>query len=201
MLVVFNLLHALPRYLSFDPALSRTAIDPNFALHYPVLVLHVVTGNLAMVTVFLQILPWLRKRSVRLHRWSGLVYVYGGALPSSLLALILLPYSLAPTGKFGLFSMAIAWIATTIAGYRAQAGHRYRDHRKWMAYSFAISLGTSWGRILSTAMQTIPWFKIETMLFIEMSNWLWVGNVLLAHWWLQRRSRVNRTREALQPDS
>lgn len=200
-LVVFNLLYALPRYLSFDPALSRIAIDQNFALHYPVVVLHVVTGNIAMITVFLQILPWLRQRSVRFHKWSGLVYMYGGVLPSALLALILLPYSLAPTGKVGLFAMAVAWIATTVAGYRAQSGRRYRDHRKWMAYSFAISLGTSWGRVLGTAMQEIPGFKIDPMIFLKASSWLWVGNVLVAHWWLQRRPRRNRAREALQPNT
>jgi len=198
-LVVFNLVHALPRYLSLDPAMSRSAIDPTFALHYPVLVVHVVTGNIAMITVFLQILPWLRQRSVRFHKISGMVYICGGAIPSALLALVLLPYSQAPTGKVGLFAMAVAWIATTVAGFRAQAGHRYPDHRRWMVYSFAIALGTSWGRVLGLAMQEIPGIKIDMMVFIETSSWLWVGNVLVAHWWLQRRSRRNKARASLQP--
>lgn len=200
-LVVFNLLYALPRYLSLDPALSRVAIDPDFPLHYEVIVLHVVTGNIAMVAVFLQILPWLRQRSVRIHRWSGLMYLYGGVFPSSLLALALLPSSLAPTGKVGLAAMSMAWIATSIAGYRAQARHHYRDHRRWMTYSFAIALGTSWGRVLGLGIQAIPWLKIDIMVFIEMVSWLWVGNVLIAHWWLQHRSRVNRARASLRPQS
>lgn len=200
-IVVFNLLYALPRYLSLDPTLSRVGIDPDFPLHHEIIVVHVVTGNIAMVAMFLQILPWLRQRSVRFHRWSGLVYLYGGALPSALLALALLPPSLAPTGKVGLAAMSIAWIATSVAGYRTQARHHYRDHRRWMTYSFAIALGTSWGRTLNLGMQTFPWFKMDIMIFLELVSWLWVVNVLIAHWWLQRRTRLNRARASLRPKS
>lgn len=197
-LVIFNLFYALPRYLSLDPTISLVMIDPGFPLHYPALVLHVVTGNIAMVTVFLQILPWLRRRSVRFHRISGLLYMYGGALPSAVLALVILPYSLAPTGQVGLFSMAIAWIVTTIAGYQAQRRHRYRAHRRWMAYSFAISLGTSWGRVFSLFLPLLAGVEINMVLYIETTSWLWVLNLLIAHFWLQRRAALNRARRTLQ---
>lgn len=188
--VVFNLVYALPRYLKFEPSQARIMLDPTFRYHFAVLVAHVITGNLAMVTLFIQVLPWIRRNYVNVHRISGYVYVFGGALPSALLALVLLPHSIAPVGKVGLATMAVLWIGTTLQGFRMQWLHRYADHRRWMYYSFALALGTSWGRILGTIMQHVPAFHINIMAFLEIANWLgWVFNLLVAQWWLDRTAR------------
>ncbi|GAA0381161.1 DUF2306 domain-containing protein [Microbispora corallina] len=189
-LVVFNLIWALPTYLTFDPALSRIPLSPNFPghLHYPTVVIHAITGNVTMVTGFLQLLPWLRRRSVRFHRVSGWLYVFAGALPAALLGLALLPFSQAPTGRVGLFGMAVAWIVTTVQGYRMQRAHRYAEHRRWMYYSFALALGTSWGRVVVIFMG-ITGVQFDMMLFLEAISWGWVLNVLVAKWLVERRRR------------
>jgi Predicted membrane protein (DUF2306) len=189
-LVVFNLLYALPRYLKLEPSQARIQLDPDFRLHFQVLVAHVLTANIAMVTLFLQLLPWIRQQSPRFHRASGTVYVFAGAVPSALLALLLLPHSLAPTGRVGLTTMSVLWIATSLIGYRMQRLHRYADHRRWMYYSVALALGTSWGRIMAELMMHIPGFTIDIMIFLEISSWLgWIVNLFIAQWWLERTSR------------
>lgn len=186
-LVVFNLLHAFPRYATGDPHQARIPLDQGFPEHYGVLVAHVVLGNLSMVTVFLQLLPGVRRFHPRVHRISGRLYVFAAALPGALLALVLLPFSKAPSGQVGLATMAVLWIATTVAGYVRARQRRFHDHRRWMVYSFALALGTSWGRVLSEAMTYIPGFRIGVLPLLEISSWLgWIVNLLIAHWWLRR---------------
>lgn len=194
-LAVFNLIWALPVYLPLDPALSRIPLSPAFPghLHFPVVVAHALTGNITMVAGVLQLLPWLRRGEARVHRVSGWLYVFAGAIPASLLGIALLPYSQAPTGRVGLFGMAVAWLWTTIAGYRAQRAHRYADHRRWMFYSFALALGTSWGRV-SVILMGVTGVQIDMMIFLETISWGWVLNVLVAKWLADRRRRPARAR-------
>ncbi|HET6705230.1 DUF2306 domain-containing protein [Amycolatopsis sp.] len=196
-LVVFNAIYALPRYLSFDPGQSRIPPDPGFALHYPIVTVHAILGNIAMITLLLQVMPALRGRNRKVHKISGYVYLYAGVLPSALLGLALLPFSLAPTGAFGLFAMSVGWIVVTVIGFRKQSRHRYAEHRRWMYYSFALALGTSWGRVLGLV---LPLFgvqigvQIDIMLFLELSSWLWVLNVLVAQWAWERGVRKKARR-------
>jgi len=186
-IVVFNLIYALPRYLSFDPAQSRTVIDPAFPLHFPVVVLHVVTGNIALVTLFVQLLPWIRRRFPAVHRISGRVYTFAGVVPATLSALVLLPYSTAPMGKLGLATMAVLWLAATLVGLRRARQRRWVDHRRWMLYSFALALGTSWGRVIGQF--AIPGKDMDIAIFFDISSWMgWVVSLVAVHWWLERTS-------------
>ncbi|MDH6124885.1 DUF2306 domain-containing protein [Kitasatospora sp. GP82] len=186
-LVVFNLLYAFPRYLTGGPRQARIPLDPAFPAHYAVLVGHVVFGNISLVTVFLQILPWIRRHYPAVHRMSGRVYIFAGALPGALLALVLVPYSTAPTGKLGLAVMGVLWLTTTVLGFRAVRRRRFVDHRRWMIYSFALALGTSWGRVVAELMPHIPGLRIGIMTFLDLANWAgWVLNLVIAHWWIER---------------
>jgi hypothetical protein len=184
--VIFNLFYALPRYLSFDPARSRVPLSPTFPEHWTILVLHAVTGNIALVTLLIQLTPWVRRNHPKVHRVSGRLYIFAGVLPGAGLAFVLLPYSTAPTGKLGLATMATLWIFTTLMGYRYTLQHRYVEHRRWMLYSFALALGTSWGRVYSQLMQHFPALQFNIMIFLEMSSWLgWIVNLVIAQWWIE----------------
>jgi hypothetical protein len=188
--VVFNLIYALPRYLRFDPKLSRIPLDPAFPEHFGVLVVHVAAGNLALVTMFIQLVPWIRRNHPKIHRISGRVYMIGGVLPTAVLALVLMPYSTAPIGNVGLSTMAVLWLGATAMGYVRIRQYRYLEHRRWMYYSFALALGTSWGRILSVLGQHFPALAINNAdVFLEISGWLgWVVNLALVQIWLEYTS-------------
>jgi len=189
-IVIVNIIYALPRYLSFDPALSRTRIDPSFPLHahFAIVVLHVVAGNIALITMFVQFVPWIRRRHPAIHRISGRIYVFCGAVPASLLAFALLPPSTAPMGKIGLLTMAVLWIVTSLTGWRMARLRRYKQHRRFMVYSFALALGTSWGRIIS--LFATPGMDMDLALFFDISSWAgWVVSLVVAHWWLDRTAR------------
>ncbi|MEZ0115737.1 MFS family permease [Catenulispora sp. EB89] len=193
--VVFNLFYALPRYLQFNPKLSRVPLDPTFFGHgdghFAVVVVHVIAGNLAMVTMFVQLVPWIRRNHPKIHRISGRVYMLGGVLPTAVLALILVPYSTAPIGNVGLVAMAVLWLSTTAMGYVRIRQHRYLEHRRWMYYSFALALGTSWGRVLGELGQHVPALAInDTDIFLEIAGWLgWIVNLALVQIWLEFTSK------------
>jgi hypothetical protein len=194
-LIVFNLLWALPRYIGLDPASSRVPLEPSASHHYGVLVGHIFAGNVALVTVLLQLIPRIRRDYPQVHRASGLTYMVVGVFPSSLLALAILPNSSAPTGQLGLFMMAVLWMLTTAIGFRMQQQRRYAEHRRWMIYSFALALATTWGRLLAYLMETIPGIPLSIMPILEFSNWLtWVVNLIIAWWWVDQRPRNQRAR-------
>ncbi len=190
-LVVFNFVYAMPRYLSLDPSQSRSVLDPSAPAHFGLLVAHVVTGNVAMATVLLQLWPWLRRHYPQVHRASGRVYILAGALPSAALGVFaLIPLRPGPAGSIGLGAMGVLWIVTTVIGWRMARQRRYAEHRRWMIYSFALALGTSWGRIIVVILTAFPSLQVSVDVLIEVANWLgWVVNLLIAHLWIESRAK------------
>lgn len=192
---------SLPPYLTFDPDVSRTPIREDVAGHYPVLWAHIAFGTVALVTACLQLWPRLRQRRPAVHRWSGRIYVFAGVLPSGVLALIVA--ALADTGisaQAANVTLAVLWLATTVAGFRMARQRRFGEHREWMirsvALAFSIVVNRVW-LVLCLAVADPSGFVGKTEMdpavidnAVGAATWLsWVVNLLLAEWWLQRRRR------------
>ncbi|OLE21870.1 MAG: hypothetical protein AUG49_20970 [Catenulispora sp. 13_1_20CM_3_70_7] len=138
--VLFNLLWAFPHYLSTDPNDSRSQLDPNFHPHFGFLIAHVATGNLALVTMMLQIWPHLRRNHPAVHRWVGRVYVFGAVIPTTLIVLFVLIPHRANDGSTGLACGGLALFTT------------YGRIIFWMILHWGLQVnteilveGTSWG--------------------------------------------------------
>lgn len=193
--VVFLAL-SLPPYLAFDPARSR--VPATFALHYPLLVAHVLFGSVALLTCCLQIWPWLRTRHPRFHRITGRVYVLGGVLPAGLLGLTIgARSSFGPLVRVSDVLLATLWLACTFAGLRAARRRRFAEHRTWMIRSFALTTSIMMNRVwavvaaivlvpqLSTTFGNSEAHLIQTI--AALAAWLgWTLNLLAAQWWLDR---------------
>lgn len=198
-LVVFNALYALPRYLTFDESKARIALDPaRTDEHFGFLVVHAVTGNVAMITLLLQMWPWLRRHYPQVHRVSGRVYILAGVLPSAgigVTALLLMRQG--QVDSLGLGTMGVLWIATTVIGWQRARQHRYVEHQRWMVYSFALALGTTWGRIILEFLTAFPKLAVHVnpYMLLDFTSWLgWILNLLAAHLWIE--SRGKRTSKA-----
>jgi Predicted membrane protein (DUF2306) len=200
------ILYAVPPYLTLDPA---TALIPrlrqDLPLHYVMLVGHVWFGALTLVTVCIQIVPWVRKRYPAVHRWSGRVYVFFGVLPSGLFALGITPFSAGPPGNA---IAALLWLAATIAGFRAARQGRLAAHRLWMIYSVALTFQIVWGRVLLLVLPLLGVdFSDEHTLNLALETATWIGfviNLLAAHFWIEytawratRNRRISPTTQAL----
>ncbi|GAA3971133.1 DUF2306 domain-containing protein [Thermobifida alba] len=189
--VLAFLVYSLPPYLTLDPEKSAVPLREGTVLHYPLLVLHIATGTVAMLTMCLQLWPWLRRRHPRVHRVSGRVHVIAGAVPGALLALVLVPYAFPgqPVGAVGNTLSSLLWLAAVVAGVRAARRRRFAEHRRWMVYGFALMMNIVWGRVIPF-LALIPGVEISDQFVKEWSGWLGTAvNLLVAHWWLSRASK------------
>jgi hypothetical protein len=196
LLVVVALFLALelPAYLGFDPAASRVPARPDLPLHYPLLVAHILFGSVALVTACLQIWPWLRRTRPAVHRWSGRTYLFGGVFPGGLAVLAVAPVSsTGPVSSVGNTALAVLWLGTGLAGYRAARAHRYGDHRRWMLRSVALTFS-----IVTNRIWLVAYFLLFTPFLGDdpaalavaaagASVWSsWVVNLLVVEWWVLR---------------
>jgi hypothetical protein len=197
-LVAAFLIDELPPYLGLDPAKARITLDEGFRLHYPLLVGHIACGTIALVTLCLQVWPWLRLKHPAVHRISGRLYVFAGVLPSAVMALVITP--VAAGGYVGIVTHAVLWVSATLIGWRKMRQRRVIEHRRFMLYSFALTLGILWGRATVLLWPLLPEGTNISMLF-EMARWFgWVVNLILVQWWLERtRRRPVRTPVAHVP--
>ncbi|MFE7639307.1 DUF2306 domain-containing protein [Kitasatospora sp. NPDC057518] len=189
LLVGLFLVDELPPYLRFDPAKARINLDPQVPWHYAVLVAHIAFGSIALVTVVLQLWPGLRRTRPRLHRLSGRLYVYAGALPCAVTALVIMPLMPEWRGDIGIALQALLWIATTVAGTVAARRHRWAEHRRWMLRSFALAAGVLWGRAMVDVMVHTG-APVPLDYLFEVARWLgWMVNLVLVQLWLDRKPR------------
>ncbi|WP_424530123.1 DUF2306 domain-containing protein [Sphaerisporangium viridialbum] len=164
---------------------ERTAPTPphdGFPAYYPLLVVHMITGTLAMVTAVFQVWPWLRKRHPAVHRALGRVYVVS-ALVGGVIGLIIVRFA-PPVGQIGVAASTTLWIATTAAAYVMAVRKRYDLHRRFMLYSFAIVMNNIWGVLIVNVLMRLP-FEVGFTYMLEGARWIgWVVNLMLVQWWL-----------------
>ena len=120
-IVAAFLLFSLPPYFT-----GGTRVPATFALHYPLLVAHVMFGSVAMVSAVAQIWPRLRTRHPVLHRRMGRVYV-AAAIPAAACAMVI--GAATPFGPFLAVSnvlLAAVWLWFTINGLHGGAATAVR---------------------------------------------------------------------------
>ena len=136
------LAYSLPPYFT-----GRTRVPATFALHYPLLVVHVMFASVAMACAVAQIWPGLRARKPVLHRRVGRVYVYT-AVPAAVCAMVI-----GAATHFGPFLavsnvlLSSLWLWFTINGYLAARQRRFAQHRRDMIRSATLALSIITNRI------------------------------------------------------
>jgi uncharacterized membrane protein len=151
-------------FLTYDPADSRLS-PAKYPLFYPVLVLHVFSSTLALVTCVLQIWPWLRSRHRRVHRYVGRVYVLVGVFPAGVTAVLITvfwPFS-AVTAVEQAFA-AVLWVSITAYGFHLGRQGRFADHRRWMLRSFALTASVLLNEILLPPVELLLRTQLDTRL-------------------------------------
>ncbi len=189
LLIVLFLAFSLPPYLGLDPGQSRLALNDDFplGLHYPVLVLHIAFGTIALLCLAVQSSRAVRARHLKIHRISGRLYVWAGVVPSALLALTFLPYAVIRAGILGSTVAGVLWLVTTMVGQKMARERRFTEHRRWMLYSAAFALQLVWGRIFNI-LDAVLGLGIDPMMLAEAGGWLgWIINILVVQWWLSRK--------------
>ena len=198
LIVVFGTF-SLPPYLSLDPSRSRVPAPSDFPLHYPLLVLHVICGSIALGCVVFQIWPWFRNHHRTAHRRIGRAYVLAGVLPGGLAGLVLAATTpFGPVIKVSSVMMALLWLGITLTGFVMARRGRFVEHRRWMIRSFTLTCSIILNRFVAVAVflvlqpQQNTTFAGNETWFVQVTagitGWLsWTVALLLAEWWLERR--------------
>jgi uncharacterized membrane protein len=123
---------------------EAAAMDPSFAHHRALTMLHIVPGLLFMVLAPLQFVRRLRDRKPRLHRWMGRIVVVSSLIIGST-ALVMGPQMAIGGANETAATMffAILFLFCMIKGWIAIRRREFALHREWMIRAFAIGLAVA----------------------------------------------------------
>ncbi|KQQ40084.1 hypothetical protein ASF61_04595 [Duganella sp. Leaf126] len=185
-----TLLATIVALVSFRYLFGKGPVPPNLPLNpyfHPWLVIHATGAATALLVGSLQFLPSLRQRLPAVHRAVGRVYV-AACLVGGVSALVLAPgVSAGPVAGAGFGALGIAWLVTTAIAVRRIVAGDVAAHRRWMVRSFALTLAAVALRLYLPLSSVLG---VEFLLAYRVIAWLcWVPNLLLAQWYLARRTQ------------
>ncbi|MEH7306998.1 DUF2306 domain-containing protein, partial [Neobacillus drentensis] len=183
-------------YVTLDPDNSRVSITSS-GLQFPMLMAHIVTACVALLSGFFQFLDLIRIKTPKVHRLLGRVYMCS-VLISGLLGLIYVPYIENFSKAASFLVLSLIWLFTCWKGYRTAVRKQFAEHRNWMIRSFGITLVAVSGRIvvpiLLLTYYTINGFSLpsgrEKMIEEVLNANIWVGlivNFIVVEWGILRK--------------
>jgi uncharacterized membrane protein len=197
-MVALGLFFVWDRYVSFNPALATVDLPKGQPWKYTVLIIHIMSGSVGLITGALQLWPWLRRNHPEFHKMIGRIYFFGGAFPAIATAFILFSI-LRGQGTVGRWALAILWlIASVSALVKARQGN-WIEHRRYVIFAYALNLDAFTVRAYFWIMPKLFGSHIETYgTFWEVAGWCgWMTNLVVAFWWVQRTEP--KLRAALRP--
>jgi hypothetical protein len=140
---------------------------------------HAIVAPFALLLGPFQFFPGLRSRRPTLHRWSGRLYVLA-VIVGGTAALFTTPFaSGGPVAGIGFAALAIAWLGTTIAAWRAAVARQFVRHRVLMRFSYALTFAAVTLRL----QVPLGFIFFHFASYREMSVWLaytsWIPNVIV----------------------
>ena len=104
----------------------------------PFVWIHVAFAAVALVLMPVQLSSSIRNRHRRVHRMTGRVYAACAVVGGVFGALAALTTDNGLVAGAGFFTLAVAWVTTTVAAVVAARSGRTTDHRRWAARSAAL---------------------------------------------------------------
>ncbi|MGK5510241.1 DUF2306 domain-containing protein [Brevibacillus formosus] len=183
-------------YLTLDPANSRVTIIPG-TVQYPLLVAHIVSAFIALLTGFFQFVDRIRLKKPRIHRFLGRVYVYSVFI-SGLFSLGTIFYAEDFMKATSFLILSLAWLFTCWKGYRTAINRQYEEHRKWMIRSFGMTLVAISARLLVPVLLLLYFILhgfslphgMETVIREVLNVNIWAGlilNFVIVEWAILRK--------------
>ena len=149
---------------------------------------HVFTSMFALAAGFTQFSPRLLRRWPALHRRLGWLYVLNVCLVTGPASLVMARYANGGwPSRLAFGTLAVLWMGTTAMAVVTVRRRDWAAHRAWMVRSYALTLSAvtlrawKWGLVLAFHPRPLDVYRLVA--------WLgFVPNLLLAEWWLRRRS-------------
>lgn len=164
----FVLNDALPYF-----GLNEDVYGRFWSMKWP-LIGHVSGGLLALILGPIQFWKGFRDKYLKIHRWTGRLYLTGiliGTISSVSLALTT-GLAIHWTWAFSLLALAMAWFFTAGMALRFILLKRVNLHKEWMIRSYVVTFGFVIFRWLNS-----------TPIFVEMGNFIERGPTMIWVCW------------------
>jgi uncharacterized membrane protein len=125
------------RYLTGSEAAPEFILGNAFA--NPFLIIHVVSGAVALLVGPLQFVRRIRAQIPAFHRAIGRTYVGACAIGAPSGFMLAIGTNAGPVAGAGFAIAAVLWPLFTYLGVRAAIERRFSEHREWMIRSYAIT--------------------------------------------------------------
>jgi len=123
----------MPCHISFSSTRNNLAASGRFRL-----ITHIGGGIVALISGTLQLWIGFRQRAMRLHRWTGRVYLAAAAV-GIVGAFLMAVYTTPRSFGIPLMGLATAWILTTGVAWAAIVRRKVVLHKEWMIRSYLVA--------------------------------------------------------------
>ncbi|SHG56612.1 DUF2306 domain-containing protein [Flavobacterium defluvii] len=148
---------------------------------------HIIPGGIALLVGWIQFIPKLRSKKIKLHRNIGKLYV-ASVLISSLSGIYIGVFA---TGgiwsAIGFISLALIWFTSTLLAYLTIKKGKINEHHKMMIYSYAACSAAITLRIwLPLLVLTLKDFTIA----YRITAWVcWIPNIIFGYFLIKKLNR------------
>lgn len=173
-------------YFSFNPAVSRLALNPAIPIHFTVLAIHAGSAGIALLIGPLQFLTPLRTRFPLVHRTIGRVYLIC-VLIGSVFAFFSALFSVSGlTAQVGFLFLAVIWFYSAYKAYRAIRQGHIQLHHVWMIRNYALTFAAVILRLwlgFGDLVLHLPSKEVYTT-----SAWIsWTLTLVFAEWFINQK--------------
>lgn len=154
--------------------------------------IHVFSSCFCLIAGFTQFSDRLMQHFPKIHRSIGLGYVgvillFSG--PSGLIMSLYANGGIVSQGAFLILS--VLWISVTYLGFYYARKRDFKNHRKFMIRSFALTLSALTLRAWKFGI--VFAFRPPPMDVYMIVAWLgWIPNILIAEWYIRKTFKQNR---------
>ncbi|WP_457588811.1 DUF2306 domain-containing protein [Ensifer canadensis] len=135
-------LYSAAPYLTFNPALSRIPLNPDFAFHLLWISVHGAPSAIALLLGPFQFLSGFRKRYPRYHRISGRIYLLSVLVGSVTGFVAAVTSTSGVPAQVGFVLLVAAWLYSGWRAYRAARHGLFSDHRVWMVRNYSLTFAS-----------------------------------------------------------
>lgn len=173
------------RFLTLDLNLAFAEMPGHILNRKAVFIAHITASPLALIFGAINLWERRSKKFRALHRWTGRAYGVSILVGSVSGLVMAIGAEGGPIAGLGFGILAILWFVTTAQAIRFAMVRKFKEHRRWIMRSFALTFAAVTLRIY------LPGFMIlGEMSYMQASVWVawlcWVPNLALVEWWLRR---------------
>ena len=172
------------------------------SLYYPLLVIHISLGTIAVFSGMVQFFPQIRRKRPQVHRLIGRIYM-GSVLISGMTALFVALFTVVFNEQVAFLTLDVLWLLSGWKAFRAIRQGKVELHRLWVVRTYALTLAAIFARLVVPLLilllllrGSLPAGGFTALLTEGLGTGVWLSivlNLVFADWLVNRHQKVSST--------